>query len=227
MDLSNAKHEKIHQWFNEKVNSMGAQFLGLSSLEDLRQSFPVDAADCEVTANEDVAPSQEILAIVRKRGKNRVDRFHWGLVPHWAKDVSIGISMINARAETIAEKPSFRDAFIERRCLIPATGFYELKNEKGDKIPVLFTLPNGGPFAFAGLWEIWTKKGGTGFVYKSCTMITTKAAVSVRDIHHRMPVILKPDMYGPWLDHENQSITALKQILQDGIVTDLTCFPLR
>jgi putative SOS response-associated peptidase YedK len=137
-----------------------------------------------------------------------LEKLHWGLVPFWAKDISIGIKLINARAETIASKPSFRNAFKKRRCLIPADGFYEWKGPKGQKQPMLITLPESKPFAFAGLWETWNKKDDQDTIYKSCTIITTEASDSVREIHHRMPAILKPEMYESWLDPLNQNINS-------------------
>ena len=99
---------------------MCGRFVGFRSLRELQESFPIDKAACEVTANYNVAPSQEILAIIKHEGENWLDKFHWGLVPFWAKDISIGNRMINARSETVAEKPSFRNAFKKRRCLIVA-----------------------------------------------------------------------------------------------------------
>jgi putative SOS response-associated peptidase YedK len=142
-------------------------------------------------------------------------------VPFWAKDISIGTRMINARAETIETKPSFRNAFKKGRCLIPADGFYEWKGPKGQKQPMFITLPESKPFAFAGLWETWHKKDDPNMIYKSCTIITTEASDSVREIHPRMPAILKPEMYELWLDPLNQNVNELKHILQTGIVTEL------
>ena len=200
---------------------MCGRFVGFRSLHELKKTFPIDKATCEVTENYNVAPSQEILAIIQYEKENWLERLHWGLVPFWAKDISIGNRMINARAETIASKPSFRNAFKKRRCLIPADGFYEWKGSKGQKHPVFITLPGNNPFAFAGLWETWHKKDDPDMIYKSCTIITTEASDSVRDIHPRMPAILKPEMYESWIDPLNQNVDELKHILQTGIVTEL------
>jgi putative SOS response-associated peptidase YedK len=194
-------------------------------LEELKENFPIDKADCKVTASYNVAPSQEILAIINMAGENRLDKFHWGLVPFWAKDISIGNRMINARSETIAEKPSFRNAFKKRRCLILADGFYEWKGEKGHKQPMFITLPDRKPFAFAGLWETWNNKSGSAPLYKSCTIITTQASETFSEIHHRMPVILKSEFYEPWLDSQNHDLDALKSILKNEIHTDLVSYP--
>ena len=205
--------------------TMCGRFVGFRSLDELKGYFPIDKATCEVTANYNVAPSQEILAIVRHGGENWLERFHWGLVPFWAKDISIGNKMINARSETITQKPSFRNAFKKRRCLILADGFYEWKGEKGRKQPVFITLPDKTPFAFAGLWETWNNKGAQEAIYKSCTIITTSASKSIRDIHHRMPAILKPEIYETWLDPANQDPDKLERILKDRIYMEFVSYP--
>lgn len=203
---------------------MCGRFVGYRKLDELQEFFPIDRANCEVTANFNVAPSQEILAIFNNQGENWLDKFHWGLVPFWAKDPSIGNRMINARAETVAEKPSFKNAFKKRRCLIIADGFYEWKGPKGQKQPMLITLPDKKPFAFAGLWETW-HKNDPEVPYRSCTIITAEASESIREIHHRMPVILKPEVYTHWLNTKNQDTTELKKILEEKRLTQLISYP--
>ncbi len=180
---------------------MCGRYVGYRNLEELLEHFPIDETACEATASYNIAPTQEVLAIVSREGENWLDKFHWGLVPFWAKDVSVGNKLINARSETIDKKPSFRVAFKKRRCLIPADGFYEWQGEKGNKQPIYLSLPGQEPFAFAGLWERWTPKEADSEEYRSCTIITTAASESVKPIHHRMPVILKPEKYDQWLDH--------------------------
>ena len=204
---------------------MCGRFVGFRSLDELKGFFPIDKAACEAISNYNVAPSQEILAIAKYEGENWLVKFHWGLVPFWAKDISIGNKMINARSESIVEKPSFRNAFKKRRCLILADGFYEWKGEKGRKQPMFITLPDHKPFAFAGLWETWNKKDDQDSIYKSCTIITTQASESIRDIHHRMPVILKSNVYEPWLDPGNQDVAELDRILKNEIATELVSYP--
>jgi putative SOS response-associated peptidase YedK len=204
---------------------MCGRFVGYRNLEELKIYFPIDQVACEAASNFNVAPSQEILAIFKQNGENWLDKFHWGLVPFWARDVSIGNKMINARAESVAEKPSFRNAFKKRRCLIPADGFYEWKGEKGEKQPMFISLPDKKPFAFAGLWETWNQKDDQNSVYRSCTIITTRASDSMRDIHHRMPVILKPKVYEPWLDPGNRDAAQLDRILKNEIITELASHP--
>ena len=204
---------------------MCGRFVGYRSIRELEAYFPIDKVACKAAENFNVAPSQEILTIVKQKDENWLDKFHWGLVPFWAKDISIGNKMINARAESVAEKPSFRNAFKKRRCLIPADGFYEWKGPKGDKQPMFIALPDKKPFAFAGLWETWNDKDAPDSIYKSCTIITTQASDSLRDIHHRMPAILKPEIYETWLDPANQNVTELNQILKNEIITELTSYP--
>ena len=204
---------------------MCGRFVGYRSIRELETYFPIDKVACQAAENFNVAPSQEILTIVRQKEENWLDKFHWGLVPFWAKDITIGNKMINARAESVAEKPSFRNAFKKRRCLILADGFYEWKGQKGDKQPMFITLPDKKPFAFAGLWETWKDKDAPDSIYKSCTIITTQASDSMRDIHLRMPVILKPKIYETWLDPANQNVTELTEIMKNEIITELTGYP--
>ena len=144
-------------------------------------------------------------------------------MPPWTKDLYGASKLINARAETVKEKPSFRSAFKKRRCLIIADGFYEWKKEKRQKQPFYITLPSGEPFAFAGLWEAWKKEDGS--LYHSCTIITTEASESIQDIHNRMPVILKPEVISDWLNPEMQDTDKLEKILQEGICQELRSHP--
>lgn len=202
---------------------MCGRFVGYRNVESLKTVFPIDRVNAEAVASYNIAPSQDVLAIVRRDGENWLDRFHWGLVPFWAKDTSFGSKMINARAETIAEKPSFKNAFRKRRCLIPADGFYEWVGPKGEKQPYYITLPDAAPMAFAGLWEIW--KPGTDQAHSSVTIITTAASASMKPFHHRMPAILHADHYAAWLDPDIASTDALHAILSDGRLTEVKGAP--
>ena len=154
----------------------------------------------DLAARYNVAPTQAVATVLVDAGKSqRVLRMlHWGLVPSWAKDPGIGARMINARAETVATKPSFRSAFRRRRCLIVADGFYEWKKLEHGKQPYYIRLADGAPFAFAGIWEHW--EGGDAGEIDSCTIITTEPNELTRDIHNRMPVILAPEDRTKWLD---------------------------
>ena len=205
---------------------MCGRFVQYSPLQTIQQILDVGTVSFEVIPNYNVAPTQKIITVIKHNNENKLEKLHWGLVPFWAKDISIGSRMINARAETVAEKPSFRNAFRKRRCLIPADGFYEWKGEKGNKQPYYVSIPSGEPFSFAGLWETWTdKETGEESVYKSCTIITTAASESIREIHHRMPAILDPEFHEKWLNAEIQDPKALQVIINDGIIHNMSFYP--
>lgn len=152
----------------------------------------------ELTARYNIAPTQQIAAVRAGDAGRELALFRWGLVPSWAKDPSVGARMINARSETVAEKPSFRTALRQRRCLIPADGFYEWQAAAGGKQPFHIRLADGGLFAMAGLYEHWKTPEG-GWLH-SCTILTTEANELMRPLHDRMPVILAPEQYDLWLD---------------------------
>ena len=153
----------------------------------------------ELRARYNIAPTQFIAGIRDSDDAGReMAEFRWGLVPFWAKDPSIGNRMINARAETVAEKPSFRNAYRKRRCLILADGFYEWHTEDGAKVPYFISLESGEPFAFAGLWEHWQSKD-TGEALETATIVTTAANQYLSQLHHRMPVVLEPDNADRWM----------------------------
>ena len=143
-----------------------------------------------------IAPTAQVLIIKR----NEAAMVRWGLVPRWAKDPSVGAKMNNARAETVAEKPSFREAYRQRRCLIPANGFYEWKLENGLKQPYYIYPSSGDLFAFAGLWESWSSPQQT---IETCAIITTDANEKMAEVHERMPVIVSPGEYSAWLAGED------------------------
>lgn len=146
-----------------------------------------------------IAPSQPILA-ARDSDEGRKAAFlKWGLIPYWAKDPKMAYKMINARSETVSERPAFRAAFERRRCIIPADGFYEWRKSGGKKLPVRFRLRDGGVFAFAGLWESWRPPQSDERIY-TCTILTTSANEVVQPVHDRMPVILDRDDIDLWLD---------------------------
>lgn len=164
----------------------------------LAEEFGFDSSSTEFRTSYNMAPTRQVPVVLAEGGKRRLEMLRWGLVPSWADDPGIGARMINARSETAPEKPSFRRAFRDRRCLIPADGFYEWKRENGGKQPYYFRMQGGRPFAFAGLWESWTKDGEI----RSCAILTTAANEVVAGIHERMPVILPSRHYEAWLDPE-------------------------
>ena len=165
----------------------------------------IDQIRIEFVPSYNIAPSQNIPVILND-GSNNVRLIRWGLVPSWAKDLSIGYKMINARAETITEKPAFKRLIKGRRCLIFTEGFYEWKKLGKGKQPYFIRMKDQQAFAFAGLWDIWEKEGDA---LVSGTIITTGANNLVADIHDRMPVIISPDSYEIWLDHDGKDIMNL------------------
>jgi putative SOS response-associated peptidase YedK len=159
-----------------------------------------------------VAPTQEVLGVRERGGSREAALFKWGLVPRWAKDLSIGNKLINARSETVTEKPSFREAFARRRCIIPADGFYEWQRAGGRKQPFFFRMRDESPFGFAGLWERWEGEGGE--VIDSCTILTTEANEVLRPVHERMPVILRPEDYELWLEADGGKVDLVREMLR-------------
>ena len=179
-----------------------------SPTERLAEEFGLDGTSVELAPNYNVAPTQGVAAVLEEGGQRRLEVLRWGLIPPWADDPGIGSRMINARSETAPGKPSFRRAFRERRCLIPADGFYEWQRTNGAKQPYYIHMEDGRPFAFAGLWESWSK--GEGEI-RTCTILTTGANALVGEVHDRMPVILAHDAYDVWLDpvSERDELTGL------------------
>lgn len=158
----------------------------------------------DLAPNYNVAPTQTapIVRYQHETDERELVLVHWGLVPFWAKDQSIGNRLINARGETVAEKPAFRMAFRKRRCLVPANGFYEWRKSDAGKQPMLIRMKDESPFALAGLWESWINPDDEIEMH-SCTIITTKANDFMTPIHNRMPVILDPNDYIRWLEPNN------------------------
>ena len=177
--------------------------------ERLAEEFGFRDSSAELPQSYNVAPTQGVAAVLEEGGGRYLEVLRWGLIPPWADDPQIGSRMINARSETAPEKPSFRRAFRERRCLIPADGFYEWQRTNGAKQPFYIHMEDGRPFAFAGLWESWGR-GGEGEI-RTCTILTTAANAVVGEIHERMPVIVAPDAYDVWLDpsSERDELTGL------------------
>lgn len=170
-----------------------------------------------------IAPSQDILALRRspEEGNRELVNLKWGLVPFWAKDASIGNRMINARSETAAEKPSFRDAFKKRRLLIPASGFFEWKKEGGVRQPYYVYSKSNRPFSLAGLWERWDKGEQP---IESCTILTTEPNTLLSSLHDRMPVIIAPDDFEKWLNPLTAS-SELNQLLKPYPPGDMAVHP--
>ena len=183
----------------------------ISDISALQVRFDFDPPITPHTSRYNIAPTQNVLTVRAGDGRNVAEHMRWGLIPSWAKDMSIGNRAINARAETLAEKPMFRTALRRRRCLIPADGFYEWLRVGKAKQPMRILLTTGEPFAFAGLWETWTNPEGE--TIHSCTIVTTAPNDLMRPIHDRMPVILLPENESTWLDHSIEDASALNDLL--------------
>ncbi|RUS46472.1 SOS response-associated peptidase [Cohnella sp. AR92] len=158
-----------------------------------------------------VAPGQLVPAVISGGSGNRIGLLKWGLVPPWAEDPKVANKMINARAETIEERPAYRNAYRSKRCILPADGFYEWQRSAGGKKPMRITLKRGGLFSLAGLYETWTSPSGEKL--HTCTILTTAPNRLMAEIHDRMPVILKPEDEALWLDRQVREPAALRQLL--------------
>ena len=170
-----------------------------------------------------IAPTQPV-AVITNSAERKLEFFNWGLIPSWAKDPKIGNRMINARAETLAEKPSFRAAYKRRRCLIPTNGFYEWQrhHDSKTKTPMFISLTSGKPFAFAGLWESWHSSESDHVL--SCTIITTTPNELMEPIHNRMPVILSAEAYDVWLAPGEQSGAKMQSLLAPYPATEMQAY---
>ena len=188
----------------------------------LQTAFPNFAPPKQHTPRYNIAPTQPVAAVANK-GEKQVEFFRWGLIPSWAKDPKIGNRMINARSETLAEKPSFRAAYKRRRCLILADGFYEWrKNGDGSKTPMFIHQPSREPFALAGLWEVWHSSEGD--ILPTCTIITCAPNTFMQSLHNRMPVVVPPTDYDEWLDPAERSADSLQHLLRPYTDDGLTAF---
>jgi putative SOS response-associated peptidase YedK len=180
--------------------------------DELQQQFGLaQPPPADLAPRYNIAPTQAV-AVVANEPERKLELFQWGLIPSWAKDPKIGNKLINARAETLAEKPAFRAALKRRRCLVVADGFYEWKKLDGRKQPMYITLKDGRPFAFAGLWEVW--RSPEDKLIKTCTIITTEPNALLEDIHNRMPAILAPADYDLWLAPGDLAAEAARPLLR-------------
>ncbi len=198
---------------------MCGRFIQKSERKIITEEFYVQEFLDEVIISYNIAPGQN-AGIILNKGKNVYAQYKWGLVPSWAKDPSIGNKMINARAETAQEKPSFRQAFKSRRCLIPADGFYEWKKEGKYKIPFYIYNKSEKPISMAGLWEGWKDKEGK--TIHTFTIITTDANSVLEELHNRMPVIIPPEKRAFWLDPNNDATAQLASLLEPYDASALT-----
>ncbi|MCY8938947.1 SOS response-associated peptidase [Peribacillus frigoritolerans] len=192
---------------------MCGRFTLFTDIEEIKERFDIQGSfDEEYQFSYNIAPSQSVLSVINDGVRNRLGFLRWGLIPFWAKDEKAGYKMINARAETIAEKASFRNAYRKKRCMIIADSFYEWKKTPERKIPMRIKLKNHAPFGMAGLWESW--KSPEGISIYSCSVITTVPNELMTSIHDRMPVILKPEDEKDWLNPSINDPAYLQQYLK-------------
>jgi putative SOS response-associated peptidase YedK len=200
---------------------MCGRYVSVSSPTILAERFEVEQVRVEATeANYNVAPRADVPVVAQSRGTRVLDVVRWGLVPFWAKDMSIGDRCINARAERIQTANAYKRAFEKRRCIVPADGFYEwqkLDNNK-KKQPWFFRRRDGEPLAFAGLWELWND-------VRTCTIITTEANDVVRPVHERMPVVLPESTWAEWLDEQNRDVVSLQRLLVPADASAFEAWP--
>jgi len=197
---------------------MCGRFVSATPPDQVAAYFDTEAPEALLEASYNVAPTNDVYAVLADGSTRHLDAFHWGLVPIWAKDPKIGSKMINARAETLAEKSAYKAAFKRRRCLIPADGFFEWKKDpnagpKAKKQPYFIHHPDGEPYAFAGLWEVWRGPNKDQEPWRSCTIITTAPNEVMATIHDRMPVILPASAWDAWLDRDNDDLDLLGKLL--------------
>jgi putative SOS response-associated peptidase YedK len=195
---------------------MCGRYVSASPPDELARYFAVDkVAESVHEPHYNVAPTSDVQAVFEKDHERRLDVFRWGLVPFWAKDVSIGNRAINARAETLAESNLFKGAFERRRCIVPADGFYEWRKVPGQrkKQPVYIRRRDGEPLAMAGLWEVWRGPDKEGEPLFSCTIVTGEPNDLVAPVHDRMPVILPVQAWEEWLARDQRDLAALSSLL--------------
>lgn len=192
---------------------------------EMQEAFPEFTFPAQVAPHFNIAPTQPVL-VLPNNATNKADFFVWGLIPSWAKDQTIGSRLINARAETLSEKPSFRSAYKYHRCLIFADGFFEWQSRPGSntKLPYLIHLKSGKPFTFAGLWEQWQSPDGSEVL--SATIITTTPNAILAPIHNRMPVILPGNAFVQWLDPLPRSPAELNGLLVPYPAEEMEAFPI-
>ncbi len=189
---------------------MCGRFVRNSDILTITTEFNIEQTSFDLEPSYNVAPTQNIIIIIND-GKKQLIECEWGFIPSWAKEPSVGNKMINARSETVADKPTFKSAFKNRRCLVVADGFYEWRKEGGVKIPIYIHLKSGKPFGFAGLYNPWISPEGDQIC--TCTIVTTEANELLKPIHNRMPVIIPEDQQDLWLDPAVQEKEPLLSLL--------------
>ena len=174
---------------------MCGRFARINTTKEIKEIFNLDQIEIELKPSYNIAPTQDVAVII-ENGNSKLTAMRWGLIPFWVKDISIGSKLINARSETIDEKPSFKHSFQKRRCLIVASGFYEWQKRGSNKSPYFIHFKDKKSFCFAGIYDNW--KSPDGDKITSCSIITTKASDNLKNIHHRMPVIIPENNFSLW-----------------------------
>jgi putative SOS response-associated peptidase YedK len=190
--------------------TMCGRFVQKTDLKEAGKIFEA-VIEAELRPNYNVAPRQPI-AVIMEDGMRKIVEMQWGLIPHWAKNPSIANKLINARSETLAEKPSFKESFKSRRCLIIADGFYEWQTKEGIKKPYFIFMKDKKPFGMAGLYDNW--KNEEGKTITTCTIVTTEANEFMKSLHHRMPVIIAPEQYDLWLDSAEKDTSKISALMK-------------
>jgi putative SOS response-associated peptidase YedK len=190
---------------------MCGRFVLYRNLEEIKEAFDIEQVRWEPEVSYNIAPTQDVAVVVQQEGQNFLEKMRWGLIPSWAKDPKIGSRMINARSETLSEKPSFRRPFKGQRCLVIADGFFEWTETDHGKVPMFIRLKSQRPLGLAGLYDIW--KSPQGETINSCTIVTTCPNDFMQPIHSRMPLILPKSQEAEWLDpttpHIDEWLSAL------------------
>lgn len=202
---------------------MCGRFTSLLSPELLAVIFEIFPPPAAVEPRYNIAPTQQAWVVRSGDDRNRLDRMKWGLIPSWAKDPKIGNSLINARSETVHEKPAFRHAIKSNRCIIPASGFYEWEHIGDKKLPYYIRMADNSLMAFAGIWEYWKDPGEDSFL-ESFSILTTAANILLAPLHDRMPVILHPNDYGLWLNKDMREPEHLQHLYQPLPGNELTMY---
>ena len=177
---------------------MCGRFVLYRNLEEIQEAFDIQQVRWEPEPSYNVTPTQDVAVVVQREEVNSLEKMRWGLIPFWAKETKIGSRMINARSETLGEKPSFKRPFKSQRCLVIADGFFEWAKTDQGKIPMFIRLKSQGPLGFAGLYDLWVSPQSEAIT--SCTIVTTRPNDFMQAIHDRMPLILSKSQQATWLD---------------------------
>jgi putative SOS response-associated peptidase YedK len=202
---------------------MCGRFTMTATPEELMERYGAEQLTFEYQPRYNIAPTQLIPAVIETEGERRIGQLRWGLVPGWAKDEKIAYSTINAKAETVHEKPAFRNSFKRKRCLLPADGFYEWQKIDGKKQPMRIVLKDKSIFSMAGIYDTWISP--EGMKVHTCSIITTKPNKLMEPIHDRMPVILRREDEAIWLDREKQDVELLHSLLVPYAEEEMFAYP--